>query len=325
MKLRGVFSGFGHIPVYRELPKTLKINLLRTTMIWSALLPDAPEGGGMRTAISEYLTYLKNEMDSYSERDVVYLIATRTRVRIANTPRYGWLSKNAIVTIFVGLEKEPRNIIIPHTYLTEHGLGIRPKISNNGIQITFHSERKNLSIPIHTILLDLGINMGIDSMVSYVGKTEKPGKRFIDGNHRGLTDTLTAAMDKQDDVFLFSSIFHATHHAVTADNGVVFVVSNSMTNAIEVAPEADLIEKLLICHFEPFTMKSQRKSDLTKLTNALVKIKKEHQVIAVEMSMEVNDESDYYKFGNDLIKPSHRHAFRCSLKDDGALSYSRLR
>lgn len=161
-------------------------------------------------------------------------------------------------------------------------------------------------------------------MVSYIGRTENPRERVIDGNHRGLSDTLTAALDKQDDVFLFSNIFHARHHTATADGAIVFIVSNSMTDDIEVAPEADLIEKLLICHFDPFTMKSQRKSDLTKLTNALAKIQKENQVVVVEMNLEVDDESDYYRFGNKSIRSSNRHAFRCSLKDDGKLSYSSL-
>jgi hypothetical protein len=42
----------------------------------------------MRAAVSEYLELLKKEIDAYSERDVVYFIVTRTRMRIARTPRY---------------------------------------------------------------------------------------------------------------------------------------------------------------------------------------------------------------------------------------------
>ena len=325
LTLRGSLFGFGSIPGYRELPKTLKISLLRTTMIWNSLLPAGPEGEGLRAAISKYLDLLKEDMDAYSERDVVYFIATRTRVRIAKKPRYAIWSKNLVVPIQIGLEKKLRNIIIPHNFLSAHGLGSRPRIENTELKITLRgSEGVSLTVPIHTILLELGINLGIDSVITYVGKTENPGERVIDGNHRGLSDTLTASLEKQDDVFLFSNTFHARHHAATADGGMSFVISNSMTDEIQVAPEADLIEKLLICHFDPFTMKSQRKSDLTKLANSLAKIQKENQVVAVEMELEVDDESDYYRFGNKSIQPSGRHAFRCSLHEDGKLNYSTL-
>lgn len=101
-----MLTGFSNTPGYRELPKILKISLLRTTMIWNSLIPQAPEGGGLRAAIAEDLELLKKEIDAYSGRDVVYFIATRTRVRIARKPRYAFWSKNVVVPILVGSEKK---------------------------------------------------------------------------------------------------------------------------------------------------------------------------------------------------------------------------
>jgi hypothetical protein len=323
MTLRGAIGGFANIPVYKDLPKTLKIHLLQSTMIWNSLLVDSESDLGLRPEISAYLQSIKAEIDAYSERNFVYLIATRPRVRVIAQPRYRWFSSDLIIHIAVGSTGRRERITVPSGYFRALGFGSRPEVTFTPRSILIGSGERQLPIPIHTLLLDLQINLGLHSKVTYVGKTEEPGKRAIDGNHRGLSDTLTLALENQDDVFFFSSLFHARYHAETADHGISFIISNSMTDDIPVEPEADLIEKLLIYHFNSVTQTKNRKNDVGTLRNTMQKLRTTRNIHAIELSLEVDDESEYFCFGNMQVNYAHRHAFLCKIVD-GELHYEKL-
>lgn len=316
MTLRGMFSDFGSIPAYRALPKTLRIGLLQSTMIWNNLLVDIPDEPGLRSEISAYLKCLKDGIDAYSERNFVYVIAIRPRVRILEKPRYRWFAGDLIVSVAISNDKHREKIVVPASYFFAHGLGYRPAVTFTSRMITFDGENVKLSIPVHTLLLDVQVNLGLNSEVTYVGRTEKPGARVINGDHRGLSDTLTIALERQDDVFLFSNMFHARHHSSTPDGDMVFIVSNSLTDEIAIEPETDLVEKLLIYYFDTVTQKKTRRGELGALRNMLTKLRDEKHISAVEMSFEVDDPSEYFRFGNAQVAYSHRHAFVCELVDN---------
>jgi hypothetical protein len=311
-----MFSDFGSMPGYRELPKTLRIGLLQSTMIWNSLLVDTADEKGLRSEISAYLKSVKDEIDAYSERNFIYVIATRPRVRVLEKPRYRWLSNNLIVCVAIGNDRRREKIVIPASYFLAHGLGCRPTVTFTSKKITFDDGNMKLPIPIHTLLLDMQVNLGLNSEVTYVGRTENPGTRVIDGNHRGLSDTLTTALESQDDVFLFSSIFHARHHSSTPDGGMVFIVSNSLTDEIAIEPETDLVEKLLIYYFDTITQTNERIADLGALRNIMMKLRDDKHISAVEISFEIDDPSEYFRFGNAKVPYSSRHAFVCKLVDN---------
>lgn len=314
MTLRGLFNPLSKHPAYAESIKTLKISLLETTMIWHGLLVDSPEADGTRLEVSAYLRMLKKQIDDFSARNFVYMLALRPRLRISEQPRYRKFLGGLLIRIAIGNEGRQERIVIPTAYFTALQLGVRPTVSFTPRMITFKGNGNSFSAPVHNLLLDLGVNLGVASEVTYVGRTEDPGTRVIDGNHRGLTDTLAIALERQDDVFLYTSTFHARSHSASKDGGMVFVFSNSLTDNIPIKPETDLIEKLLITYFDPVTMKKERDSDRTKLRKILTRLREKENVAAVEMRLEVDDTSDYYRFGNANVAYGHRHAFVCTVE-----------
>lgn len=314
MTLRGLFHPLGKHAAYAESIKTLKISLLETTMIWHDLLVDSSEADGIRPEVSVYLRMLKKRIDSFSARNFVYMLALRPRVRIIEQPRYRRFLGGLLMRIAIGNQGRQQRIIIPTAYLTALQLGVRPTVSFTPRMITFKGNGNSFSIPVHNLLLDLSVNLGVASEVTYVGRTEDPATRVIDGNHRGLTDTLAIALERQDDVFLYTNTFHARSHSASKDGGMVFVFSNSLTDNIPIKPETDLIEKLLITYFDPVTMKKERDSDQTKLRKILTRLSENENVAAVEMRLEVDDTSDYYRFGNANVAYGHRHAFVCTVE-----------
>jgi hypothetical protein len=314
MTLRGSLGGFGNMPGYRELPKALRIELLDITMIWYSLLVDSDEDKGLRSEIGEQMQSLKRAIDAYSERNFVYLIATRPRVRIAGKPRYKLLSGDLVIPLSIGRDGTRARAIIPAACLRALGFAHRAAVRHTGKKLVFDGFPP---IWIHTLLMTLNIDFGLNTEITYVGRTEAPGTRVIDGNHRGLADTLTLALETQDDVFVFSCMFHGRHHASTEDHSVSFIISNSLTDQVDLASETDLIEKLLIHHFDPVTQRASRKTDVAILRNTLTKLRNEQQIENVTMAFEVDDPSEYFKFGNPAVAYAHRHAFTCRLVDGG--------
>lgn len=273
-------------------------------------MPDEP---GLRSEISAYLKSLKGEIDAYSERNFVYVIAIRPRVRILEKPSYRWFAGDLIVSVVIGNDKHRDKFVVPASYFLARGLGYRPAVTFTSRMITFEGGNAKLPIPVHTLLLDMQVNWGLNSEVTYVGRTEKPGARVINGDHRGLSDTLTIASERQDDVFLFSNMFHARHHSSTQNGGMAFIVSNSLTDEIAVELETDLVEKLLIYYFDTVTQKKTRKAELSALRNIMTKLRDEKHISSVEMSFEVDDPSEYFRLGNAQVAYSYRHAFVCEL------------
>ena len=117
-----------------------------------------------------------------------------------------------------------------------------------------HSERhlhiQNInvteSISSHNLLATLDIQTGIPSEILYIGRTDNPARRVIDGNHRGLSDTILHALNHNQDVLLISCLFHMRFHSKNPSLKIETVKSNSMFDFLNMEKESDLIEQCLI-------------------------------------------------------------------------------
>lgn len=310
MTLRGMLGGFSDKPGYRGLEKALKIELLQSTMIWNSLLIPGLHGEGLRQDVSKLMDNIKEEFRKYSDREFIYFVATRPRVRVFRKPKYAWFSKNVILSLEFGVTHIRRRIELTPSDLSKLGLNGKLTFGWTPTLITFtQSNGKGVCIPIHSLLDALDVSLGIHSRVTYVGRTNDPGRRVVDGNHRGLSDTLTLANESGDDVFIFSNVFHGRHHSETADGGIQFVVSNSLIDEIDMKNEADLLEKLLIFYFNPITQREERRRDMATLRNLLERIRKEKNIATAEISFACASPNEYFRFGSDAIQAKGEHLF----------------
>ena len=318
MTYRGMFSHLNTLPGFRDSSKTLKISLLQSTQIWNSLLVEGDHGPSQRENISKMFESLKKAIEDFSDREFIYFIATRPRIRIAGKPRISFFGSNLVIKLAVGSTQEPKKIKIPLSALGNIELDgpicidWKPSI----IRFCQADGKKSVSIPIHTLLEMFNISLGIHSNITYVGRTNEPKRRVVDGNHRGLTDTLLLAQENNDDIFLFSNIFHGRHHGESQNGVIHFVISNSITDHIAIKPEAELIEKLFIYYFDPITQRKERKADISKLRNLMKSIFKDENVISTEVSYAMEIPNEYFKFGSEIIEPKSEHNFSVQISEN---------
>ncbi len=320
MTLRGAMKGFGRTRGYQELPKILNIQLLQSTMIWNKQIVIGHDGQGTRKLMSKVMDGIRDAYRIFSDRQFIYFIATRQRVRIAGTPYYDEKSNILYIPVEIGPEKTSKEVKLPASFLKTFRFRKKTEIKWSPTHISFINETEiPVLFSIHDLLEIICANLGLHSTIMYVGKTKNPGRRVIKGDHRGLSDTLTYAQESGEDVFIYTNTFHGRFHATSADGGIQFVVSNSYIDEIEIDPEADLIEKLLIYYFEPVTQQGNRSHDLSILKNTMQRLRNEKSISAVEISFSVNYSSDYYHLSRASSDPKEEHSFRCCL-ENGELS-----
>lgn len=317
MTLRGLLSSIGDAPAFRDSKKTLKIVLLRSTIIWNSLLIRGPHGDGLRKDYSKLLDEMKEAIRNFSDREFIYFVVTRPRIRIAKAPRSSIFGGKMIIDLEVGKERLRKTLKIPYSAFSNLELMGPVKIDweSTIIRLIQFDGARSTTITIHTLLEMLNIQFGFHSNIAYIGRTNDPGRRVLDGNHRGLSDTLLIAQENNDDVFLFSNIFHARYHSQSPKNGINFVVSNSMTDEIQMEQEAELIEKLFIYYFDPETQRDERQRDLSALRNMMRKLRKEKNLMSAEIFLEMESPNEYYKFGSDIVESKHMHAFSVNEAD----------
>ncbi|MFV1851947.1 MAG: hypothetical protein ACMZ66_14755 [Thalassospira sp.] len=172
------------------------------------------------------------------------------------------------------------------------------------------------SISSHNLLASLDIQTGAHSEVHYIGKTDNPAKRVINGEHRGLSDTALHAMNYNQDVLLISCLFHMRFHNKNEKLKIETVKSNSMFDFLKMEKELDLIEQCLINYFLPYQQINSRENDQSRLRNHLVKLKQNHNVDQVFLHFEPDTTSDYYHLGTINQPASSCHSFYFYLDQD---------
>lgn len=152
--------------------------------------------------------------------------------------------------------------------------------------------------------------------MQYVGKTKIPEKRPIDGSHKGLNKVLYKLSNEDNDIFIFYNIFKVLVSAINEDFNAEFIVSNSMTNEINVDKEGDILEKSLILHFSSENQLQNLDREIGEFRNNLIEIAIKNKITKFTMGYEVDDESEYYRFGSSSIKAKHNHSFTYTVENN---------
>lgn len=304
--------------VYRNASKHWVVELIQSTMYWYELIVNPPKEFDTKKHISQALSELKNIVEEQLEKRFIYFIVSRKRVRFSTKkPRYSFwgLGKKLHIYIEEGKEKRLKKIsvdVIDPTTLKP----IKPNVTTTDRFIIFTNEKGDeLLFSIHDFLQNFDVKLGHASIIHYVGYTKNPQNRPIDGAHSGLNDILYKVSNEDNDIFVYYNLFKVTAHGVNSNCNINFFVANSMTDEVQVDKEGLIVEKCLIMYFDSENQTKNRVNETTELENSLVALAGENKIASISMIYEMDEPSEYFKFGSSSIAASDRHVFSCTMKN----------
>jgi hypothetical protein len=282
------------------------------------LIVNSPEQVDSKELITSYLAELKRRVEATLERRFIYFFASRTKVRfdVARQPYYELFTGKLVITFLIGAKKRrfrwKTNVLNART-----GNPLRPKItaSDKFIRI-WKSEHSSVLMSVHDFIRDLGIPLGINSRVHYVGITKNPKDRPITRKHRGITDILHNISNEANDFFLFVNILKVVARTCEPDTMLHFFAANAMTDEVPVGPEGAIIEHGLVAYFDsPFQAeeKSKERASLVKNLQSFRDVENIHGVL---FDMEAAEPDEYFRYCSDHVPPADRHVFMCSVVGD---------
>lgn len=197
--------------------------------------------------------------------------------------------------------------------LSEAGLPVAPcGVRTAGDRLTFvYPAGCTARFTLFDFLDSVEVDLGLQTTIEYVGKTANPATRPTNLAHRGLAEAAHSADPVRDEIAVLFNTFHV--HAGASKGPLTVMTSNSLTNELDVRPEAEFIEKMLIDYFEPAQQRcvlSEERARLRRLDADL----RNRGVGAVDLVYEVDAGSDLYRIGSARIPASRAHHVRRDLE-----------
>jgi hypothetical protein len=316
---RGIFNPIANNKAYIDAEKQWYVKLLRSNTYWYEMIVNEPSQFQTKKLISEGLKELKSLVENQLDRRFIYFIATRTKVRFSQTkePRYSLFGKKLYLFVEIGQKKKIKRITINVQKDPNTGKLIQPRVDVSDKFITFTYEDGNkFSSAIHDFFLNRNINLGITTKIQYVGYTKNPHKRPIDGAHSGLSDILYRTSNEKDDIFIYYNLFEVTSIAKNEEYGLYFNLPNSMIDEIHVDKEGLILEKCLILYFNSLNQTKNIKNERKELENSLKEMALERKIKKVTIHYEMQQSSEYFRFGSESVPPKDRHIFTFKISND---------
>lgn len=133
--------------------------------------------------------------------------------------------------------------------------------------------------------------------------------RIIEGEHGGLTRVLARTREEHTDIFVYFNLFSVRALATNEAMNAQFVVSNAMSDEVDIDTEGLVLEKLFIQHFQP-NCQGNLGGERAQLRRLLTKLATEHDIVRVDVSYAVeNAENDYFEMGSANVEPAPEHEF----------------
>jgi hypothetical protein len=286
-------------------------------MCWYELIVNGHKEIDTKKLIFGQMSRLKEQVESNLEKRFVYFICSRKKVRFCKdtTPSLISDGNKLKLALRIGKERQLREILVDALY-EESGLVASVDIEQTGRFISFgHSTGKKLIFSIHDFLLEFGVNLGIDTVVQYVGYTKNPNSRPLNGVHGGLSDVLYKVSNEDNDILFFFNLFKVITSAENSEFNIHFSVANSMTDEVKVDQEGFVIEKCFIFYFDSKNQTKNKAKEKGEIENNLLAFAQDHKIGSVAIHFEVDDESEYYKFSSSKIEAKHQHVFTTKLKN----------
>jgi hypothetical protein len=302
--LRGVFDLPG--------PKTWRVELIESVPLWHDMLFEQlhPDLDSRAHAVRRVREFRETHERGFN-RHYVYFICTRPRVRFSESEPCRIVRPGVLeVYLRVGSERDQRKYSVPlpilkdpETLASSHVAAVEntPK----GVTLTFDTGQK-MTFPAHDFGQLHGVNLGGHSHVRYVGYTKDPDVHIVRGEHKGLTRVLARTREDATDVFVYFNAFSV--RALASDEGMnaEFVLSNAMTDEVNIKAEGLLLEKVFIDYFAP-DCQGDLEHERAELRTRLTTLKEKHRITRVDVSFAVEDPDEYFVFGSDVVRPAPEH------------------
>ncbi|EES4393003.1 hypothetical protein V9O26_001879 [Escherichia coli] len=316
---RGNFDFINSNVVFSEADKSLWIDLINTDCIWYDMIINPPDDIRTNKIIKNYLRIMEKYTRESCEKRFIYFLGSRKKVRFSTKkqPRYNPFTKNIVFTLLIG--KEERKLRIKYSFctFTQNGVvKVTPNVRVTEKFLYIEYENGNLCVmSVHDFVNGHYIDLGIHTEVHYVGYTRHPHRRPVDFIHRGLSKMLYGVSNDDNDFFVCFSIFNPRIISLNNKCNVVFNISNSLLDEIDVDNEGRIIENCLIRYFDPKLQdddKESKRSDLNKMFMDLVENKKIKKIY-VNFQYERNNE--YFCFYSKVVPPKFHHFFVLDFSD----------
>lgn len=294
---RGIFKELINSDSYKNLEKEWKIVIDNSELIW--LNNDLKIN--QNECLETYLKILKEQVERNLPKKFIYFIASRKKVRFYNKkkPSYSFINKNLILYVVIGNDKRKIKVSI----YNENNEKIMPKCELlSEKEIIFYSKNYgDRYYNIHDFLIEFNINLGFDTEINYVGITKEPENRPIKKAHRGLSDVLLNINDKKEekDIFIIYNLFKVFSDTRNLNLPISYLISNSMSDEINIEKEGAIIENSLIMYFDCKSQKLNKKKEYGRLLNLLKKDMKEKNINKFSFNFDFTNESEYFNFINE--------------------------
>jgi hypothetical protein len=303
---RGAFKDLSTIPPYRDTEKEWLVSIYRTECYWHDQTVSIIDELDCTTEIAELLKVMQRMLRERLDKRFVYFVGSRRRVRFSLQYPPVYSASTGLITYYVevGRDRELLKIATPlRAQMAD------PRIEYTDKVLTYQFDADNrVGGSVHEFHLHNGINLGLATRVHYVGYTGRPSYRLIHDEHRGLADTLRDMPPDEYDIFHYYNLFTVVSYGVHA-SGARFVLANSMTDEVTVRDEGQLIEKALIYYFRTEQQVLNRKREIAELKNRLVALSRNLNIRSVNVTLEREPHSDYYRFFSTQVPPADRHEF----------------
>jgi len=318
---RGFFASIIDNEAYKNSEKNWSIELSNSWMYWYDLLANPNDTGypfDTKKLIVEYLTNLKKKVEQSLEKRFVYFICSRPKIRF-NTkkkPTYNPFTKRYKFHLLVGKKGRKKTARIAFFNIkTEKFEKNKFEITEKYITIT-DSEGDKTTSSIHDFLSNAEVNFELPTKVEYVGYTKNPDSRPTNGAHSGLSDVLHNVSNEESDILIFFNLFKVSTYASSQNQALNFLISNPMTNEINVDLEGQIIEKSFILYFDSDKQNKNKDNEKNELKNNLLKLSKENKIDSIRVYYEFERPTEYWLLSSSSIAPRADHRFTVKLTDD---------
>lgn len=308
----GIYSSTLDNDFYQDPEKKLRVELQGYHKYWYDLIVHPNEVAtyfDSKELIVDYLSRLNKSIKESLNKRCVYFICSRTKVRFNTNkkPFYNPITKKVKIHILVGRSKKQQTFKcqffdIPSNKFCNPNLDITDKY------ITVKDSKGNLvTSSIHDLLEQSNINLGLSSMVKYVGYNKTPDTESTHSTQTALSNALTKIVNEDFDTFIYFNAFKVTTRAVSNQIKLNIIISNALTDALEIELEDKLIENCFTFYFNALNQNIDK--EMKELKSSLDKIDKENNIKKVSFIYEFEEENEYGVFSSPKVPASVNHTF----------------
>jgi len=317
---RGNFGFINSKSAYSESDKSWWIDLINTDCIWYDMIINPPDDIRTNKIIKNYLSAIQQHVRAHCEKRFIYFLGSRKKVRFSTKrkPKYNPFTKKIVFTLLIGKEERKFRVKYSFRKLTPNGeVKITPNVRVTEKFLYIEYENGNaFVISVHDFVKENYIDLGIHTEVHYVGYTRQPNRRPVDLIHRGLSKMLYSVSNDDNDFFVYFSLFNPRVISMNNNCNIMFNISNSQLDEVEVDNEGRIIENCFIRYFDPRLQdddKDSKRSDLNKMFLDLVKNK---MIKKISVNFQYEMKNEYFCFYSKAVPPQTNHFFVLDFAND---------